>query len=65
MMNDYEKIKKMYENGFRCIRYDDTKDGEMSIYFKNFDNEESLAMRVSNFDEKMKIKSFVKDNSIK
>lgn len=64
-MNEYEKIKKMYENGFRCIRYDDTKDGEMSIYFKNFDNEKSHAMRVSSFDEKMKIKSFVNDNSIK
>lgn len=64
-MNEYEKIKKMYENGFRCIRYDDTKDGEMSIYFKNFDNEASEAMRVSGFDEKMKIKSFINDNSMK
>jgi len=64
-MNEYEKIKTMYENGFRCIRYDDTKDGEMSIYFKNFDNEASEAMRVSGFDEKMKIKSFINDNSMK
>ena len=26
-MNEFEKIKKMYDSGFRCIRYDDTKDG--------------------------------------
>ncbi len=64
-MNEFEKIKKMYEDGFRCIRYDDTKDGDMSIYFKNFDNEESNAMRVSGFDEKMKIKSFIKENSLR
>jgi len=64
-MNEYEKIKKMYENGFRCIRYDDTKDGEMSIYFKNFDNEASEAMRVSGFEQKMKIKSFINENSMK
>lgn len=64
-MNEYEKIKKMYENGFRCIRYDDTKDGEMSIYFKNFDNEASEAMRVSGFDQKMKIKSFINENTMK
>lgn len=64
-MDEYEKIKKMYENGFRCIRYDDTKDGEMSIYFKNFDNEASEAMRVRGFYEKMKIKSFINENSIK
>lgn len=64
-MNEYEKIRKMYDNGFRCIRYDDTKDGEMSIYFKNFDNEASEAMRVSGFEEKMKIKSFINENSMK
>jgi len=64
-MDEFEKIQKMYENGFRCIRYDDTKDGDMSIYFKNFDNEASEAMRVSSFDEKMKIKSFIKNSSMK
>lgn len=64
-MNEFEKIKKMYEDGFRCIRYDDTKDGDMSIYFKNFDNEASEAMRVSGFDEKMKIKSFINSNTMK
>lgn len=64
-MNEYEKIKKMYDEGFRCIRYDDTKDGDMSIYFKNFENEASQAMRVSGFEEKMKIKSFINENTIK
>lgn len=64
-MNDFEKVKKMYENGFRCIRYDDSKDGDMSIYFKNFESEASQAMRVKNFDDKMKIKSFVNESSMK
>lgn len=64
-MNEFEKIKKMYDNGFRCIRYDDTKDGEMSIYFKNFDSEESEAMRIKGFEEKMQIKNFIKQNSMK
>ncbi|WP_326908495.1 hypothetical protein [Sedimentibacter sp. MB31-C6] len=64
-MSDFEKIQNMYDNGFRCIRYDDTKDGEMSIYFKNFESEESEAMRVKGFEEKMKIKSFINNNSMK
>ena len=64
-MNDFEKIQKMYEDGFRCIRYDDTKDGEMSIYFKNFDNEASEAMRVSGFEQKMQIKNFINSSSMK
>ncbi len=65
IMNEFEKIRKMYDNGFRCIRYDDTKDGDMCIYFKNFDNEDSLAMRVNNFEEKMQIKNFIKENSMR
>jgi len=64
-MNEFEKIKKMYENGFRCIRYDDTKDGDMCLYFKNFESEESDALRVSDFEQKMQIKSFIKENTIK
>jgi len=64
-MNEFEKIKKMYVNGFRCIRYDDTKDGEMSIYFKNFESEESEAMRIKGFEQKMQIKDFINQNSIK
>ena len=50
-MNELEKIKNMYDNGFRCIRYDDTKDGDMCIYFKNFDNEDSQALRVKDFEQ--------------
>jgi len=64
-MNEFEKIKKMYDDGFRCIRYDDTKDGEMNIYFKNFENENSEAMRVKGFEEKMQIKNFIKQNSMR
>lgn len=63
-MNEFERIKKMYENGFRCIRYDDTKDGEMCIYFKNFESEDSEAMRVKGFEQKMQIKNFIKQNSM-
>ncbi|NLJ57273.1 MAG: hypothetical protein GX339_00330 [Tissierellia bacterium] len=64
-MKDLEKIKKMYDNGFRCIRYDDTKDGDMCIYFKNFDNEDSQAIRVKGFEQKMEIKNFINQNSMK
>lgn len=65
IMDDLEKIKKMYDNGFRCIRYDDTKDGDMCIYFKNFDSEDSEAIRVKGFEQKMQIKSFINQSSMK
>ena len=64
-MNEFEKIKEMYDNGFRCIRYDDTKDGEMCIYFKNFESEDTEAIRVNGFEQKMQIKNFINQNSLK
>ena len=64
-MNEFEKIKEMYDNGFRCIRYDDTKDGEMCIYFKNFESEDSKAIRINGFEQKMQIKNFIKQNSMR
>ena len=64
-MNELEKIKNMYDNGFRCIRYDDTKDGDMCIYFKNFDNEDSQAVKVKDFEQKMQIKNFINHNTMR
>lgn len=64
-MNEYEKIRQMYEQGFRCIRYDDTSDGDMNIYFKNFESEGSDTMKVRGIDEKLKVINFIKDNPIK
>lgn len=64
-MKEFDKIKKMYDSGYRCIRYDDTKDGEMCIYFKNFDSEDSEAMKVKEFEQKMQIKNFINQNSMK
>lgn len=64
-MNELEIIKKMYDDGFRCIRYDDTKDGDMCIYFKNFENEDSQAVKVKEFEQKMQIKNFINENTIK
>ena len=64
-MNELEKIKNMYDNGFRCIRYDDTKDGDMCIYFKNFDNEDSQAVKVKDFEQKMRIKNFINHNTMR
>ena len=64
-MNEFEKIKEMYDNGFRCIRYDDTKDGDMCIYFKNFESEDTEAMKIRDFEQKMQIKNFINKNSMR
>lgn len=63
-MNEFEKIQKMYDDGFRCIRYDDTKDGDMCLYLKNFESEDSEAIKIKSFEQKMQIKNFINQNSM-
>lgn len=62
-MNNYNKVCKLYEQGFKCIKYDDEKDGKMNVYFKNFEKEKSDSIEVTDFDEKMKIKNYIKENT--
>lgn len=62
-MKNYNKICKLYDEGFRCIRYDDQKNGFMNIYLKNFEIEKSDTIVVTDFDEKMRIKNYINDNS--
>lgn len=62
-MDNYEKLCQLYQSGYKCIRYDDVKDGKMNIYFKNFDEEKSDSIEVTDYDEKMRIKGYIYDNS--
>ncbi|MGF7056480.1 hypothetical protein [Brassicibacter mesophilus] len=37
--DNLERVKELYQNGFRCIKYEDDEDGRLAVYFKNFENE--------------------------
>ena len=39
-MSDFNTIKNLYEDGYRCIYYDKLENNH-TIYLKNFDNEKS------------------------
>ena len=34
-----EKVKELYQKGFKCIKYEDSSDKRLIVYFKNFENE--------------------------
>ncbi|MTI68750.1 MAG: hypothetical protein FH751_00650 [Firmicutes bacterium] len=38
-MENIEKLKKLYSEGFKCIRYEDGNEGELKAFFKNFEQE--------------------------
>ena len=41
-MYNFENVKGLYEDGYRCIYYDNTENNP-SVYLKNFENEEQFA----------------------
>lgn len=59
MINNVEKVKKLYDNGYRCIRYEYEKDNSLSIYFKNFEEEDVAYVNCKNGREIDEIKTFI------
>ncbi|QSX06358.1 hypothetical protein JYG23_02545 [Sedimentibacter sp. zth1] len=63
--SNFEKLQKLYEQGYRCIRYDDVKDEKMNIYLQNFDIEEKTkALEVLDFNEKVQVIDFINKNNL-
>ena len=44
-MSDFNTIKNLYEDGYRCIYYDKLENNH-TIYLKNFDNENSTVIEL-------------------
>lgn len=49
-MSDFNYIKGLYEDGFRCI-YHNSGDNCHKIYLKNFDNEKSEVIELEDVNE--------------
>ncbi len=46
-MSDFNQLKNLYEDGFRCI-YFNSEDTNHKIYLKNFDSEKSQVVELTN-----------------
>ena len=49
-MPDFNHIKGLYEDGFRCI-YCNSESNTHTIYLKNFDSEKSEVIELTNDDD--------------
>ena len=58
-MDNIEKVKKLYQNGFRCIRYENDINGLFTAYFKNFKQEKIDSLTCGDESEINEIKSFI------
>ncbi len=57
--NSLEELQKLYDDGFRCIKYEDANDDEMKVYLKNFETEESREMRIKSYLNKAYVTNYV------
>ena len=61
-INNYDslnELQKLYDKGFRCIKYEDKDNDEMDVYLKNFENEESRHMKFKSSVDKAYVTNYV------
>lgn len=57
-MYNFENVKNLYEDGYRCIYYD-TSINNPYVYLKNFENENSKEIQFENEEEFIKFKNYI------
>ena len=59
-MSDFNTIKNLYEDGYRCI-YNDKLENNHTIYLKNFDNENSTVIELEDENEFSQFQNYIND----
>ena len=57
-MDNFNDLKNLYENGYRCI-YQDGNEGNRNIYLKNFDEEKSTVVNLQDENEFSQFQSYI------
>lgn len=59
MNNCLSQIRDYYDEGFKCIKYEQNQNGEFVIYLKNFENEAIETLYCIDKQEINEIKNFI------
>ena len=62
-MPDFNHLKELYEDGFRCIYYD-SQPNFHKIYLKNFDSEKSKVIELKNTEDFNQFQSYMNNLKI-
>lgn len=62
MFDCLNQIKNYYDDGFKCIRYEQKQNGELSIHLKNFESEDIEVLHCADKQEINQIKKFIDIN---
>lgn len=55
-------LKNFYDEGYKCIKYEQDENGELVIYLKNFEREKIKTLYCNDSKEIGEIKSFLNIN---
>ena len=59
-MSDFNTLKSLDEDGYRCIYYDKLENNH-TIYLKNFDNENSTVIELEDENEFSQFQDYIND----
>ena len=59
-MSDFNTLKSLYDDGYRCIYYDKLENNH-TIYLKNFDNENSTVIELEDENEFSQFQDYIND----
>lgn len=62
-MSNFNTIKNLYEDGYRCIYYDILEDNHI-IYLKNFDSEKSEVIELEDKSEFEQFSKYINELKI-
>ena len=57
-MYNFENVKGLYEDGYRCIYYYNTENNP-SVYLKNFESEDSKEIQFENEEQFAQFKDYL------
>lgn len=59
---ELNKVKDLYNQGFKCIKYEEESNGCLKAFFKNFESESIETLVSQNKKEIKEIKKYIDNN---
>ncbi|KPU27872.1 hypothetical protein TR13x_00495 [Caloranaerobacter sp. TR13] len=59
-----KQLERLFDSGFKCIKYENGENGEFKAYLKNFETEKIDTIVSSDENEITKMKELIDENSL-
>lgn len=59
IQRDFDKVTELYDQGFRCIKYQTDENGKFEVFLKNFEDENIDSLVCGDVAEIARIKDYI------